>query len=117
MANSEKTPQQKAAETRKANAAAKAAAEAQSAPPGASVAKEGAGLTLPVDALLRGFHARREAWAPGCLIYIGAKGGRGGTKPAFMITGSRAGDLPWKREDDADLLAEDWVVIDPAPAA
>ncbi|MDW3181778.1 hypothetical protein [Roseobacter sp.] len=70
--------------------------------------------TLPVLGLLRGYHARRRIWAAGRRIFLGQKGGRGGVKPALMMTGSRSGDLPWTREDDADLLAEDWELIDPA---
>lgn len=70
--------------------------------------------TLPLPALLGGYHARRKTWAPGRTIYLGTVGGRGGTKLALMMVGSRSGDLPWKREDDADLLADDWEVIDPA---
>lgn len=117
MAKSQKTPQQKAAETRKRNAAKKATRAqtgATGAPKAAPVANGSQSATLPLVALLCGYHARRKSWAAGRVVYVGQLGGRGGTKPAFMITGSRGGDLPWRREDDADLLAEDWVAIDPA---
>jgi hypothetical protein len=110
MADTEMTPQQKAAATKKAKAEKKAA-DAQSAPSGGV---QGAAGTLPLSELLRGYHARRLSWAFGRVIYVGQKGGRGGAKPMLMMTGSRSGDLPWVRTDDADVLAEDWVVVDPA---
>ena len=118
MAKTEMTPQQKAAATRKRKAAEKAARRARDAGE-ERVKAEAEGMTptdgtLPVLALLCCYHARRKIWKPGRTISIGGSGGRGGVKPALMITGSRTGDLPWRREDDADVLAEDWEVIDPA---
>jgi len=68
---------------------------------------------LPLRALLQGHRARRANWAEGAYIFVGEAGGRGGTRKALMIAGSRTGELPYTSQltDDADLLATDWETI------
>ncbi|MEL6886904.1 MAG: hypothetical protein AAFP87_20520 [Pseudomonadota bacterium] len=135
MADQQQTPQQKAAATRaqkKARqAAAKQAAAYETAHPGATPPKalqealkagaldlkaagDAAMGTLPLAALILGGHARRKCWAKGISIFVADNGGRGGNQPTIMITGSRAGALPYVRQmsDDVDLLADDWEVIE-----
>ena len=69
--------------------------------------------TFPISPILAGKHARRKSWAEGVTVFLGEEGGRGGTRHALMMTGSRSGELPYTKQltDDSDLLATDWEVV------
>ena len=63
-----------------------------------------------------GVKLRRKAWGNDVFLVAGDTGGRGGRKPTIMISGHRAGLLPWKPKNHDDLLADDWQVLLPVDA-
>jgi hypothetical protein len=66
---------------------------------------------FPGTFMVHGGRARRNAWAPGFELVAEARQSRTGGRARILITGSRAGLIPWNPPDMADhLLADDWEV-------